>query len=34
MPCGAPGSTATSNSGGPVACVDTPGGSAWEPPGR
>jgi serine/threonine protein kinase, bacterial len=33
MPCGAPGSTATSNSGGPVACVDTPGGSAWEPPG-
>jgi serine/threonine protein kinase, bacterial len=33
MPCGAPGSTATSNSGGPVACVNTPGGSAWEPPG-
>jgi serine/threonine protein kinase, bacterial len=33
MPCGAPGSTATSNSGGPVACVDTPGGAAWEPPG-
>jgi serine/threonine protein kinase, bacterial len=33
MPCGAPGSTATSNLGGPVACVDTPGGSAWEPPG-
>jgi serine/threonine-protein kinase len=33
MPCGAPGSTATSNSGGTVACVDTPGGSAWEPPG-
>ena len=33
MPCGAVGSTATSNSGGPVACVDTPGGSAWEPPG-
>lgn len=33
MPCGAPGSTATSNTGGPVACVDTPGGSAWEPPG-
>jgi serine/threonine protein kinase, bacterial len=33
MPCGPPGSTATSNSGTPVACVDTPGGSAWEPPG-
>jgi serine/threonine protein kinase, bacterial len=33
MPCGAPGSTATSNAGAPVACVDTPGGSAWEPPG-
>lgn len=33
MPCGAPGSTTTSNSGNPVACVDTPGGSAWEPPG-
>jgi serine/threonine protein kinase, bacterial len=33
MPCGAPGATATSNSGAPVACVDTPGGSAWEPPG-
>ncbi|MFZ0906787.1 MAG: serine/threonine-protein kinase, partial [Mycobacterium sp.] len=33
MPCGAPGSTTTSNSGIPVACVDTPGGSAWEPPG-
>ena len=34
MPCGPPGSTATSNAGAPVACVDTPGGSAWEPPGR
>jgi serine/threonine protein kinase, bacterial len=33
MPCGPPGSTATSNTGGPVACVDTPGGAAWEPPG-
>jgi serine/threonine protein kinase, bacterial len=33
MPCGATGTTATSNVGVPVACVDTPGGSAWEPPG-
>jgi serine/threonine-protein kinase len=33
MPCGPPGSTTTSNSGIPVACVETPGGSAWEPPG-
>jgi serine/threonine protein kinase, bacterial len=33
MPCGAPGSAATSNSGAPVICSDTPGGSAWEPPG-
>ncbi len=33
MPCGPPGSITTSNSGIPVACVDTPGGSAWEPPG-
>jgi serine/threonine-protein kinase len=33
VPCGAPGATATSNSGVPVICADTPGGSAWEPPG-
>ncbi|MFZ1163593.1 serine/threonine-protein kinase [Mycobacterium sp.] len=33
MPCGAEGSSAVSNSGGPVNCVRTPGGSAWEPPG-
>ena len=33
MPCGPPGPTTTSNSGIPVACVETPGGSAWEPPG-
>ena len=33
MPCGPPGSAATSNSGAPVVCADTPGGSAWEPPG-
>lgn len=33
VPCGAPGSTATSNAGVPVICADTPGGSAWEPPG-
>ncbi len=33
MPCGPPGSAATSNSGSPVVCADTPGGSAWEPPG-
>jgi serine/threonine-protein kinase len=33
MPCGPEGTTATSNSGGPVVCLNTPGGSAWEPPG-
>jgi serine/threonine protein kinase, bacterial len=33
MPCGPQGTAATSNSGSPVICVDTPGGSAWEPPG-
>jgi serine/threonine protein kinase, bacterial len=33
MPCGAEGSVAVSNSGGPVTCVGTPGGSAWEAPG-
>lgn len=33
MPCGAEGSVAVSNSGGPVTCVSTPGGFAWEPPG-
>jgi serine/threonine protein kinase, bacterial len=33
IPCGAPGATATSNAGMPVVCADTPGGSAWEPPG-
>jgi serine/threonine protein kinase, bacterial len=33
MPCGPEGTTATSNSGAPVVCVNTPGGSAWEPPG-
>jgi serine/threonine protein kinase, bacterial len=33
MPCGPEGSSATSNSGGPVSCVETPGGFAWEPPG-
>jgi serine/threonine-protein kinase len=33
MPCGPPGTAATSNSGAPVVCADTPGGSAWEPPG-
>ncbi|MBV8293588.1 MAG: hypothetical protein JOY55_17580 [Mycobacterium sp.] len=33
MPCGPQGTAATSNSGNPVICVDTPGGSAWEPPG-
>ena len=33
MPCGPAGATATSNSGIPLACVDTPGGSAWESPG-
>jgi serine/threonine protein kinase, bacterial len=33
MPCGPDkaGASAVSNSGGPVRCVDTPGGSAWEP---
>jgi serine/threonine protein kinase, bacterial len=33
MPCGAEGTSAISNSGGPVNCVSTPGGFAWEPPG-
>ncbi|MFZ0226032.1 MAG: serine/threonine-protein kinase [Mycobacterium sp.] len=35
MPCSPDqtGAAAISNSGGPVSCVDTPGGSAWEPPG-
>jgi serine/threonine-protein kinase len=35
MPCGPDqaGASAISNSGGPVNCVATPGGSAWEPPG-
>jgi serine/threonine protein kinase, bacterial len=33
MPCGAEGSAAVSNSGGPVTCIGTPGGFAWEPPG-
>ncbi len=33
MPCGPEGSSAISNSGGPVNCVSTPGGFAWEPPG-
>jgi serine/threonine-protein kinase len=33
IPCGAPGAIATSNAGLPVVCADTPGGSAWEPPG-
>jgi serine/threonine-protein kinase len=33
MPCGPEGSVAVSNAGGPVTCVGTPGGSAWEPPG-
>jgi serine/threonine protein kinase, bacterial len=33
MPCGPEGSSAVSNSGGPVNCVSTPGGFAWEPPG-
>jgi hypothetical protein len=33
MPCGPEGSAAVSNTGGPVTCVSTPGGSAWEPPG-
>jgi serine/threonine protein kinase, bacterial len=35
MPCGPEqtGTTTVSNTGGPVSCVGTPGGSAWEPPG-
>ena len=33
MPCGSEGSSTVSNSGGPVNCVSTPGGFAWEPPG-
>jgi serine/threonine-protein kinase len=33
MPCGQEGASAVSNSGAPVNCVNTPGGSAWEPPG-
>jgi len=33
MPCGPEGTTATSNSGAPVVCLNTPGGSAWQPPG-
>ncbi len=35
MPCGPDqnGAAAVSNSGGPVNCVSTPGGFAWEPPG-
>jgi len=33
MPCGPEGSSAVSNSGGPVNCVSTPGGFAWGPPG-
>ncbi|MGA8544086.1 MAG: protein kinase [Mycobacterium sp.] len=33
IPCGAPGAITTSNAGMPVVCADTPGGSAWEPPG-
>lgn len=33
IPCGVPGAIATSNAGMPVVCADTPGGSAWEPPG-
>jgi serine/threonine protein kinase, bacterial len=33
MPCGPEGTTATSNSGAPVVCLNTPGGSAWEPGG-
>jgi serine/threonine-protein kinase len=34
MPCGPDqtGAAAVSNSGGPVSCVSTPGGFAWEPP--
>jgi serine/threonine protein kinase, bacterial len=35
MPCGPDqnGAAAISNGGGPVKCVSTPGGFAWEPPG-
>jgi serine/threonine protein kinase, bacterial len=33
MPCGSAGTTAVANTGGPVNCVKTPGGFAWEPPG-
>jgi serine/threonine protein kinase, bacterial len=33
MPCGSAGATAVANTGGPVNCVETPGGFAWEPPG-
>jgi len=35
MPCGPDqaGASTVSNAGGPLSCVDTPGGSAWEPPG-
>jgi serine/threonine protein kinase, bacterial len=33
MPCGSAGATAVATSGGPVNCVETPGGFAWEPPG-
>jgi serine/threonine protein kinase, bacterial len=33
MPCGPEGTTATSNSGAPVVCLNTPGGSAWGPLG-
>lgn len=35
MPCGPDqnGAPAVSNTGGPVNCVSTPGGFAWEPPG-
>jgi serine/threonine protein kinase, bacterial len=33
MPCDPEETTATSNSGAPVVCLNTPGGFAWEPPG-
>jgi serine/threonine protein kinase, bacterial len=35
MPCGPnqTGATTVGNTGGPVSCVQTPGGFAWEPPG-
>ncbi len=33
MPCGPEGTAATSNAGAPVVCINTPGGSAWEPLG-